>query len=261
MPAKKPHIHNPNECALNHRPIIEFAAKGRWDVEFISHTGRYSKAVDLILTENRVLKRGVMVLDVGCGDLWPLRALIGNPFRREDQILDQYTALDMDDPDISFVTKRTPFTFIHQDLSIDPILPAESGTVDVLICLEVIEHMMPDFVIPWLEDMNRVVRPGGLLYISTPNADYGRKQPKFHPYEWGYQEMMDAFSKHWEIVAHHGTFMRQATFKRINRNEQRVPDELAVALRERFGAEWFRCVTATFYPEYSENVAWIMRKP
>jgi 2-polyprenyl-3-methyl-5-hydroxy-6-metoxy-1,4-benzoquinol methylase len=46
-------------------------------------------------------------------------------------------------------------------------LPFEAGVFDLVLCMEVIEHLMkPEFVI---SEAYRVLKPGGLLFISTPN--------------------------------------------------------------------------------------------
>lgn len=46
-------------------------------------------------------------------------------------------------------------------------VPLEAGTIDVLTCFETIEHVPDDLAL--LNEFHRVLRPGGLLIISTPN--------------------------------------------------------------------------------------------
>jgi SAM-dependent methyltransferase len=48
-------------------------------------------------------------------------------------------------------------------------LPAESGSIDVVIFTDVIEHLHHS-PRPALEEMMRILRPGGVVVASTPNA-------------------------------------------------------------------------------------------
>jgi SAM-dependent methyltransferase len=54
------------------------------------------------------------------------------------------------------------------DIERDP-LPADSGIVDVIIFTDVIEHLHHSPK-PALEEMMRILRPGGVVVASTPNA-------------------------------------------------------------------------------------------
>jgi len=48
-------------------------------------------------------------------------------------------------------------------------LPEAAGTVDVAVSFAVLEHI--DEPVPFLEGMRDLLRPGGRLHLSTPNAD------------------------------------------------------------------------------------------
>ena len=47
-------------------------------------------------------------------------------------------------------------------------IPFASGTFDAIVMLEVIEHVGEEF--PVLDEIRRVLKPGGLLFLSTPHA-------------------------------------------------------------------------------------------
>lgn len=48
-------------------------------------------------------------------------------------------------------------------------LPAEDETFDYIMCSEVIEHMEQDPMF-MLAELNRVLKPGGMLILTTPNV-------------------------------------------------------------------------------------------
>lgn len=59
---------------------------------------------------------------------------------------------------------------LPQGLSIDDLprgLPFESNSIDVITCMEVVEHLFSLKTL--LTECQRVLRPGGLLYITTNN--------------------------------------------------------------------------------------------
>lgn len=272
---------NPNNCAINRRPIVDFVQRGVFDAELLSHLSRYGKAVDLIRQESKRLKRPIKVLDIGCGELWPLRSMVGNPFIREDQLLERYYAVDIEQPDTEFVSKRTPLTIIRQDLTVQPNFKTTiaDGEIDLIICFEFIEHINKPFALPLLDEMKRVLAPGGMLFLSTPNDDHGREQDEFHVYEWKFAELKEELTNRFELVDCWGTFMRQNSVKKANRETgiagsqpfaepqaaigvtEKLPESLLTLLRQRFDPTWYRVITAALFPEASENVAWLLTKP
>jgi ubiquinone/menaquinone biosynthesis C-methylase UbiE len=52
------------------------------------------------------------------------------------------------------------------------VLPFSSSQADVIVCLEVIEHVVPAEQL--ISEMFRLLKPGGRLFLSTPNFSYYR---------------------------------------------------------------------------------------
>jgi len=50
--------------------------------------------------------------------------------------------------------------------------PYEENAFDLVICLETIEHIMPEHMSQWLSELRRMIKPEtGRLLITTPNAE------------------------------------------------------------------------------------------
>jgi 2-polyprenyl-3-methyl-5-hydroxy-6-metoxy-1,4-benzoquinol methylase len=48
-------------------------------------------------------------------------------------------------------------------------LPYDNGQFDLVASMDVIEHLPEEALLPWLKDLRRVTKPGGLLFLTTPN--------------------------------------------------------------------------------------------
>lgn len=72
--------------------------------------------------------------------------------------------------------KKRTVTSFNVDLEYEPI-PADDGTYDLVLCFEVIEHMEIDPMY-LIENINRVLRPDGLCFLSTPNSASARNVHK-----------------------------------------------------------------------------------
>jgi SAM-dependent methyltransferase len=58
-------------------------------------------------------------------------------------------------------------------LSQNCTVPLPDATLDLVFSFQVIEHIHPDDVIEQLQEIHRVLKPGGCYYCITPNRLYG----------------------------------------------------------------------------------------
>jgi SAM-dependent methyltransferase len=124
------------------------------------------------------------VLEAGCGEGYGAD-LIADVARR-------VIALDYDEATVAHVRARYPRVDVrHGNLA---ELPLPDGSVDVVVNFQVIEHLwdQPQFVAECL----RVLRPSGLLLMSTPNRvtfSPGRDTPinPFHTRELNAAELTE----------------------------------------------------------------------
>ena len=77
-------------------------------------------------------------------------------------------------------------------------LPFEAGRFDLVVCFEVIEHVeCQDDVIA---ELARVLAPGGVLAISSPNRDVYPAGNPHHLHEYVPEELRSALAAHFEHV-------------------------------------------------------------
>jgi len=48
-------------------------------------------------------------------------------------------------------------------------LPYASGRFDLVVSMDVIEHLPEPALLPWLVELFRITKPGGLVFLTTPN--------------------------------------------------------------------------------------------
>ncbi len=73
-------------------------------------------------------------------------------------------------------------------------IPLESKSVDVLVSFETIEHV--PHPARMIEECARVVRPGGLIVISTPNRDVYSPENQYHCSEMNEAEFLAMLRPH-----------------------------------------------------------------
>lgn len=104
--------------------------------------------------ENAALRLNSRVLDVGCGaSILPVYL---------DRLGHRVVACDIDlDWDL---VGQTPIPYVKADLT---NLPFESAQFEAVFCISVIEHLPRDQMNAALSELQRVLRPGGRLLLTT----------------------------------------------------------------------------------------------
>jgi ubiquinone/menaquinone biosynthesis C-methylase UbiE len=91
------------------------------------------------------------------------------------------------------------YEYVLQDMT-KCTLPSRS--FDGVVCIEVIEHVRDDESL--ITQVFRVLKPGGWLYLTTPNGDYVRnKQPNYNPDHFRHytrKELHALLTKYFKIV-------------------------------------------------------------
>ena len=116
------------------------------------------RKVHIIQREFAALPPGATIVDLGCGP--------GSILARTTRDQDFAVAADHD-PLLLATAKGAGATPVLLDLDGD--LPLASASIDVVLCTDVIEHIVEPKRA--LEEMSRVLRPGGTVIVFTPPYD------------------------------------------------------------------------------------------
>jgi SAM-dependent methyltransferase len=102
------------------------------------------------------VEKQITVLEIGCGNGWAISY-------RHPSI--HYIAVDRGSVFLANLEERG-IEFHQHDVSSNP-LPVADASVDLILLIHLIEHI-PDSE-AFMNDLRRVLRPGGRIYIRTPN--------------------------------------------------------------------------------------------
>lgn len=258
-----------SDNSIVRRDIASEVASAKFTVSGLVHMVHYCMAAELIVTESKRLGAPVSVLSLGCGDMWELRTLVNGMYVKKSTVLRSYTGVDIMDIDEDSMPighklrEQIQFTYLQKDLTdacVYPLVDVGDASIDVAICTEFIEHVDRDNAVAALDELAGITRCGGLLYLTTPNADNSISSDPYHVYEWSLDELVEQLEIYWTIESCMGTYIRKHTFDKVNRQLQRIPDDLVTVMRDRFSSNWCRVMLATPYPEYSEGIAIKLRR-
>jgi len=87
-------------------------------------------------------------------------------------------------------------------------MPFDNEQFDVVLLIEVVEHLRSDILDATLREIHRVMRPGGVLLITTPNNEDLSRSMKFCPdcgaifHEWQHVRAWDVVGLAKELKAY-----------------------------------------------------------
>jgi 2-polyprenyl-3-methyl-5-hydroxy-6-metoxy-1,4-benzoquinol methylase len=138
---------------------------GTPDADWFLSSGQLSAATvrDAAERHGRPLETVGSLLDFGCG--------CGRVTRWLRDANAEIHASDADARAVEWCTANLRFArFAVNDLA--PPLRYGDGKFDLVYAFSVLTHLTEDLQQPWLEELHRVLRPGGLLVLSTHGERY-----------------------------------------------------------------------------------------
>lgn len=149
-------------------PPIEMRDKVRKSAvlaeDFVLEGAQAYQSIKRILADNKVRlneETSLYEFGVGCGRI--ARHFLSQPLR-------EFYGSDVDSTLVEWCTAnlearqgRTVRFFSNSYL---PPLDLEDGSIDVLYSISVITHMTEEAQLQWLNELSRVVKPGGVLLLS-----------------------------------------------------------------------------------------------
>ncbi len=172
------------------------------------------------------------VLEVGCGE--------GRGIDRVLPKAKSYTAIDKIEEVIGRLRSKYP-TGKFLSGNIPPLSPFASNTFDVVITFQVIEHIENDDL--FLQEIHRVLKPGGLAIITTPNRPMSLSRNPWHIREYTGPELGALASKYFAEVKVQGIGGNSKVMEYYQRNKlsvQRLMRWDIFDLQHRLPASWLR---------------------
>ncbi|HEX4433734.1 MAG TPA: class I SAM-dependent methyltransferase [Acidimicrobiales bacterium] len=137
------------------------------------HVVRYALAAELC--------KGRKVLDAGCGVGWGTELLLGAG-------ADSASGVDLSPDAIENARARVPGADFREGNLAQ--LPFEDDVFDLVVCFEAIEHVEQQEKV--FDELVRVLAPGGILMVSSPNPRVYPAGNPFHIHELVPEELVEA---------------------------------------------------------------------
>ena len=199
------------------------------------------------------------VLEVGCGEDKPLSKILTGGAAAH---VASYVGVDMNKlkPSNSQRLKFLgEFNFVERWKEVQALRPEG---YDVVVSMEVIEHVNSKFHLKFMKAIYDVLKPGGRALISTPAYD-GVRMAANHIYELTVDELNSLSRKAgFKVTRRFGTF---TDIKHIGKTETdrcstKAVAEVRKALAEYFDNDAISNIFGPLYPEHARNNLWVLEK-
>ncbi|MCJ8330172.1 MAG: class I SAM-dependent methyltransferase [Lentisphaeria bacterium] len=151
----------------------------------------YRARTDLLIEEISKLSQDCRVLDFGCGDgLYShlLAQKTGSEIIGIDIEVDGIKQAEKMTRDETYSGHRPAFVLGE----VGP-LPFDDDHFETVFMLDVIEHLSNPVAI--INDIKRVLKPNGILFLTTPEWNFHRIADPYHVVEYSVQELTDQLTR------------------------------------------------------------------
>lgn len=219
--------------------------------DYLAHVLRWGFAM-------RLIRDGDVVVDVGCGpDAALEKTLVKFP---HPPIPKKLYAIDL-------VHFKPPFNERAHEWIVwmpgtnifDAVIP-EYGDVDLVVCLEVIEHMPLERGRRLLEWIYGALKDDGRCLLSTPVHD-GRHMPKNHVHEYTIPELWNLIDKaNLQVVKRWGAFMNVNDARKCLAERYPGAEKIYDDLSEYYSNEVMSVLFSPLFADAARNNVWMIKK-
>lgn len=135
---------------------------GRGAVSVVRPTRRPADRFEAALASLLQRFRGGSVLELGAGDGGVARALLGAM-----PSITSYSAIDLSPPRVAQMQAGMGDPRFRAMVGRAEEIPEEAGMADLIVMVAIIEHLVDP--IGAMQRVRRHLRPGGMVYVDTPN--------------------------------------------------------------------------------------------
>lgn len=203
------------------------------------------------------------VLEIGCGQDRPLSKILTGGAAAH---VNRYVGVDLNELKPSNSERLTfigKFNFIEKWKVLRELTASKPNGFDVIVHFEVIEHMHLKYGLPFLKACYALLKPGGMMLMSTPCYD-GKRHAANHIHEYTVDELQKVTQKAGFVVEERfGTFM---DIKHIGKPcghgqmLQESIDYVSEKLSRYYDNDAISCIFAPLYPDHARNNLWVCRK-
>jgi SAM-dependent methyltransferase len=164
--------------AKRHAPFKLPPARLRYQVHVAVDPGSFVRTanmdagliVNALKTQNRTLPDCAAILDWGCGPGKVLQALYLNYLQAvAPSLRPNLYGCDISNEAIRWASRHLPFASFHVNNSLPP-LPFYPRQFDLVYGISVFSHLDKNFETAWLLELNRIIKPEGLIIVSLRGA-------------------------------------------------------------------------------------------
>ena len=167
----------------------------------------------------RLLKAYLLAKDYVKGDLLELGCGEGRGIHELKELVDSYTAIDKIGEILNKLGEKYPdVNFIQSN--IPPFHGIESEKYDTVVSFQVIEHIKKDRL--FLEEIYRVLKPGGMALITTPNRKMSLTRNPWHVREYSEKELTELTTSIFDRVEALGVDGNDKVMEYYNANKESV---------------------------------------
>jgi SAM-dependent methyltransferase len=151
------------------------------------------------------------LLEIGCGEGYGIEILL--------PAVNQYTAVDKYKS--AAFEKYSDHTKVKlSQAGVPPLSGFEDNSFDSIVSFQVIEHVEEDDL--FLKEIARVLRPGGVAIITTPNIKMSLTRNPWHIREYTPEQLKEMAEKHFSSVSMKGVYGNEKVMAYYEKNKASV---------------------------------------